>query len=117
MLDDANRMRVKQLAKEMQRAGTAVVWVTQRLDEIGPEERVVAMDGGRILYDGDGRAFFYGNGERLSPCESCGLRLPYLASLALELKKRGRLADPLPLSDQEWQEVWGSGGNGTGIAD
>jgi energy-coupling factor transport system ATP-binding protein len=115
MLDDANRKAVKELAKDLQRQGTTVVWVTQRLDELDPEERTVAMAGGRIQYDGDCRTFFYGSSERQSPCEACGLRLPCMAAFALELKKRGRLNDPLPMTDQEWREVWGNEPAGAGF--
>ncbi len=108
MLDDVHRRAVLGIAREMQRQGASVVWVTQRLDELLPDDRIVAMAGGGIRYDGDVRTFLYGDaGDRPTPCESCGLRLPYLAVLALELKKRGRLNDPLPVTDAEWREVWG----------
>ncbi|WP_255570107.1 energy-coupling factor ABC transporter ATP-binding protein [Cohnella sp. CFH 77786] len=116
MLDDANRRMVKQMAKRMQKQGTAIVWVTQRLDELEPEERTVAMEGGRIRFDGDSRTFFYGSPGNPSPCEACGLRLPYLAALAAELKKRGRLSDPLPVTEREWREVWGHARSGAGDA-
>ncbi len=107
MLDDANRGAVIKLARDRHRRGTAIVWVTQRLDEIGAADRVVALADGRLLYDGDGRTFLYGKQDEGSPCEACGLRLPYLAEAAREMKRRGRLANPLPLSDEEWREVLG----------
>lgn len=112
MLDDANRRAVLAIARKLQAEGTAIVWVTQRLDELGPDDRVVAMADGRIRFDGDGRTFFYGAEETdghevVSPCEACGLRLPYLAALAKEMKAKGRLSDPLPVTEQEWQEVLG----------
>lgn len=110
MLDDANRQRILDLARDRHRRGTAIVWVTQRLEEIGPNDRTVALADGRIRFDGDGRSFFYGEGSGVSPCEASGLRLPYLASLALELKRSGRLADPLPLTEKEWDEIVGAPG-------
>lgn len=108
MLDEANRDTVLKLARGLQHAGTAVLWVTQRLDEIGADDRTVALSGGRIEYDGDGRTFLYGAHDRQSPCEACGLRLPYMAALALELRRMGRLSEPLPVSEDEWREVWGN---------
>jgi len=107
MLDDANRTAVIKLARDRHRRGTAIVWVTQRLDEIGADDRVVALADGRLIYDGDGRTFLYGEQDGRSPCEACGLRLPYLAETAREMKRRGRMADPLPMSDEEWREVFG----------
>lgn len=113
MLDDANRTAVIRLARDWRRRGAAIVWVTQRLDEIEAEDRVVALADGRLIYDGDGRTFVYGEQDGLSPCEACGLRLPYLAAAARELKRRGKLADPLPMSDEEWREALGAAGFGT----
>ncbi|WP_276352415.1 ATP-binding cassette domain-containing protein [Cohnella caldifontis] len=106
MLDDANRRKLMRLAKERNRQGAAIVWVTQRLEEIEPDARVAAIAEGRIRYDGDGRTFFYGDGEGDSPCEACGLRLPYLAALAQAMKRTGRWSDPLPLSEEEWQSFF-----------
>jgi len=152
MLDEDNRDAVMSRARELQETGTAVVWVTQRLDELGPDDRVVAVGEGRIIYDGKGREFLYGSPDRdrelvcgqadsgaigtgtvvdrieagaevgeevsdggvwpLSPCLRAGLRLPYLMELALELRRLGKLSDPLPVTEREWQIVWGNAGHG-----
>ncbi|PRX72552.1 energy-coupling factor transport system ATP-binding protein [Cohnella sp. SGD-V74] len=149
MLDEDNRDVVMTRARELHADGTAVVWVTQRLDELGPDDRVVAVGEGRIIYDGRGREFLYGSadgdsgsvsgqadsgaigpgtvgrleagaggGEEvsdggvwpLSPCLRAGLRLSYLMELALELRRLGKLRDPLPVTEREWQIVWGNAG-------
>lgn len=107
MLDEANRELVMQTVRGLHKNGTAVVWVTQRLDELEPDARVLAIGGGSIIYDGNARDFMYGvEGER-SPCEKCGLRLPYLAALALELRRLGKLKDPLPVTAEQWRKVLG----------
>ncbi|MFC4599028.1 energy-coupling factor ABC transporter ATP-binding protein [Cohnella hongkongensis] len=135
MLDEDNRDAVLRRARELHSSGAAVVWVTQRLDELGPDDRVVAVGEGRIVFDGRGREFLYGpalegasvpggapvpgrglgdasgNVGPLSPCLRAGLRLPYLMELALELRKRGKLSDPLPVTEREWQKVWGQAEN------
>ncbi|MFC0330569.1 ATP-binding cassette domain-containing protein [Paenibacillus sepulcri] len=110
MLDDASRGRVQQVAGRLCRSGTAVVWVTQRLNELDPYSRVVALAGGKIVYDGAGRQFLLGDGlggKGQTPCEQCGLRLPYLASLAIEMNRLGKLDphSPLPVTAEEWREV------------
>jgi energy-coupling factor transporter ATP-binding protein EcfA2 len=120
MLDEENRDLVIQVVREIHREGTAVLWVTQRLDELEADDRVVAIDSGRIAYDGGARAFLYGEPgsagrdappESVSPCLRAGLRLPYLMELALELRRLGKLSDPLPMTEREWQRVWGNIGN------
>ena len=134
MLDEDNRDAVMRRVRELHASGTAVVWVTQRLDELGPDDRVIAVGAGSLAFDGRGREFLYGTagdgtgrGQReqreqrgqlsgdvwpLSPCLSVGLRLPYLMELALELRRLGKLSDPLPVTEQEWRTVWGSLENG-----
>jgi energy-coupling factor transport system ATP-binding protein len=114
MLDETNRKLVVQTARNLYKNGTAVVWVTQRLDELTPESRVVALGEGAIIYDGNGRDFLYGvetDGQPSpSPCEKCGLRLPYRAAMALELRRLGKLQDPLPVTAQQWRKVLGNVG-------
>lgn len=111
MLDDEAGLRALALVRSMHERGAAVVWVTQRLQELNPGQRIIAMREGEISFDGNVRSFFYGNcaanraKERLSPCEACGLRLPYLAALAVEWSRQGLLADPLPVTSAEWRKV------------
>ncbi|MBB6732375.1 ATP-binding cassette domain-containing protein [Cohnella zeiphila] len=106
MLDETAGRALRDLALSHHRNGAAIVWVTQRLDELEPEHRVMAMSRGRLVFDGDGRTFLYGSppGAERSPCVQCGLRLPYLAELALEMYRRGDWAEPLPMSEREWAE-------------
>jgi len=125
MLDDDNRRTVRRLARELCEGGAAVVWVTQRLDELEPDDRVVAIGDGRLVFDGRGREFLYGSSESdglsgseaspITPCLGAGLRLPYLPALALELRRLGKLKDPLPMTEREWQHAWGNASNGKTI--
>ncbi|MBB6690259.1 ATP-binding cassette domain-containing protein [Cohnella xylanilytica] len=117
MLDGAAAARVRAIARELHAAGTAVVWVTQRLEELEPERRVVAMADGRIAFDGSGREFIYGRHplREEPPCLRCGLRLPYLASLALELYRSGHLDAPLPMNESEWSGIRGRAGTDEAI--
>jgi len=155
MLDEKNRDTVMRTVRAIHKKGAAVVWVTQRLDELDSDSRVVAIREGRVIFDGNSREFLYGGsgavaplspsirvvedacvdelsplspclsdegvmvddnaagasvGElsSLSPCLRAGLRLPYMAVLALELRRRGILNDPLPVTAEQWRKVWGN---------
>ncbi|TVX97582.1 ATP-binding cassette domain-containing protein [Cohnella terricola] len=113
MLDEEHRDIVLRAVREIHGKGTSVVWVTQRLDEVGPEDRVVAIGEGWVIYDGGGREFMYGSAALpVSPCLRAGLRLPYLTELALELRRMGKLSDPLPMTEREWLENWGNVSHG-----
>ncbi|MFC5650321.1 energy-coupling factor ABC transporter ATP-binding protein [Paenibacillus solisilvae] len=113
MLDDESRLRVHGMASELQKRGTAVVWVTQRLDELERSSRIVALTDGKIVFDGRSEHFLYGDlpsGNladlpKETPCEECGLRLPYLASLAIEMYRNGQLQPPFPVSMAEWRKA------------
>ncbi|MFC4101803.1 energy-coupling factor ABC transporter ATP-binding protein [Paenibacillus xanthanilyticus] len=107
MLDDQTRSLAHELIRERHAAGSAIVWVTQRLDELMPEERVVAVIEGEIGFDGRARDFFYGRDEAsgTTPCEASGLQPGYLMKLALAMRDEGLLRDPLPMTDAEWREV------------
>lgn len=52
MLDPAARARVLSVARKVHRQGMTVVMVTHNLSEALEAERVVALDRGRIAYDG-----------------------------------------------------------------
>ena len=98
-LDGQSRLKVMEIARRRHAAGAAVVWVTQRLEELRPDERVIALRDGRIRFDGSARAFFglgHGGGEGPSPCERCGLRLPFSVALELGIRRGGSPADVSP---------------------
>ncbi|CAI6029332.1 ATP-binding cassette domain-containing protein [Cohnella sp. JJ-181] len=93
MLDAESQALVLRLARRRHREGAAVVWITQRIEELESGRRVVALSEGRIVYDGSVDVFLAG--EKLDdgtheepPCLRCGLRLPYEAALKRELARR-----------------------------
>ena len=112
MLDDRSRQRVHRIAKQLHQRGAAVVWVTQRLDELQQSSRTIALSNGKIVFDGTSETFLYGelsNNTAVipeeTPCEQCGLRLPYLASLAIEMYRNGQLQPPFPVSVEDWRKA------------
>ncbi|GIP40360.1 hypothetical protein J31TS4_36400 [Paenibacillus sp. J31TS4] len=60
MLDPLSAERVLAAAEEQKRRGSAVLWVTQRLEELAFADRVLALDEGRTVYEGTAAGFFYG---------------------------------------------------------
>lgn len=124
MLDPAARAAVLHAVRQAHRLGTAIVWVTHRLEEAAEAERVIAFSGGGIAFDGSPRRFFYGyaEGKRedatesddswsganealASPCISLGLEPPFVIRTALSLLQRGHCLQPLPLRADELAEA------------
>ncbi len=113
MLDERTRATIVQETRRLQRQGTSIVWVTQRLDELEPGSRVVTVSEGRIVFDGDVRQMLYGqDDDGITPCEQAGLRMPYLPAMALQLRRQGQLKDPLPVTAEEWRRVLGDVADG-----
>ena len=94
MLDPAGRAEVLQAARELREEGLAIVYVTQEMDEVVGADRVVALEAGRVVYEGAVQGLF---GEAALVRE-LGLGLPAAGELALELAARGRAMTPLPLT-------------------
>lgn len=99
MLDGDSQSLARKLIQRRQREGAAVVWITQRIEELeqDPDRRVVALAAGRLIYDGKAQAFLYGeargrSGASVPPCLLAGLRLPFRAGLAREVERRRRAA-------------------------
>ncbi|MGG1555447.1 ATP-binding cassette domain-containing protein [Paenibacillus ferrarius] len=104
MLDPAARQDVLAAVREAYRQGTTIVWITHRLEESSEATRVIGFGEGRVTYDGDPHAFFYGEGE-LSPCETLGFDLPYVVQTVRHLRKQGVALTALPLSMDELAEA------------
>jgi energy-coupling factor transport system ATP-binding protein len=106
MLDPAARLRLLRTADAIRRSGAAVIWITQSMDELAPADRVIALDRGRIVYEGDSFGFFYGGeGEELSPCERLGLLPPFAVRVAQSLRKAGVPLRLLPLTPEQLAEA------------
>lgn len=99
MLDPEARVEVLAVVRELHRSGMTVVWVTHRQQEWESGDRIIALQGGRIGYDGDTDGFYLRTGEEeRSPCEQLGWEPPYTVRTALALRERGLRLSPLPLN-------------------
>lgn len=104
MLDPMMSLEVLHGVRELHRDGAAVVWVTQKLEELRFGDRVVFMHEGEIFFDGEASELFRrgSSGEANSSiAERYGLEPPYAVRVAWELMDEGVLLDPLPLTTEE----------------
>ena len=97
MLDPAGRAEVLEAVRGLRAEGLAIIYVTQEMDEVVGADRVVALERGLVVYEGDVPGLF---GEA-GLLRRLGLGLPAAGDLALELAARGRALSPLPLSMSE----------------
>jgi energy-coupling factor transport system ATP-binding protein len=105
MLDPSARRAVLEAVKSAHARGVTIIWATQFAEEIGEAERVVALEQGRIAFDGKPAHFFYGIAEEdawveaaAAPCEPLGYPPPYAVRVMRELKRLG-FADDLRLEE------------------
>ncbi|KQX56713.1 MULTISPECIES: ATP-binding cassette domain-containing protein [unclassified Paenibacillus] len=104
MLDPAARKEVRQAVREAHKRGTTIVWITHRLEELADATRVVGFGEGRITFDGEPRAFLYGEGGELpgmTPCKELGFDPPFVVKTAIGLMQQGCQLDLLPIDMEE----------------
>lgn len=89
MLDPLARQRVIHTAQTLHQQGTTIIWVTQLMEELGFAQRVVALDAGRIVFDGDPTRFLYGAVGNQPPCTALGFVPPYTVQAAQHLLQAG----------------------------
>ena len=90
MLDPNGRKEVIRTVHELNRAeGITVLLITHYMEEVIDADRVIVMDGGRVVMDGTPREVFSGVEE----LKGYHLDVPQVTELAYELKKNGV---PLP---------------------
>lgn len=83
MLDPLGRQTVMQSIQEMHRQDLTVIFITHAMEEAVQAERVIVMDGGRVVLDGPPHEIF-SNPKKI---EALGLELPRANSLARRLSK------------------------------
>ncbi|WP_438449048.1 ATP-binding cassette domain-containing protein [Gorillibacterium sp. sgz5001074] len=106
MLDPASRARIMSVLHDLKQEGTAVVMITQLLEETVHCDRIIALDQGRIGYDGTPSGFYYeGTGGDPAACERMGMLPPYTVRLAKELQKRGIRIQGDPMTPEEWERA------------
>ena len=91
MLDPNGRREVIRTIHELNRAeGITVLLITHYMEEAIEADRIIVMDDGRIVMDGQPREIF----SRVNELKSHGLDVPQVTELAWELKEAG-----MPLTD------------------
>ena len=91
MLDPNGRREVSKTVHELNRAeGITVLLITHYMEEAIDADRIIVMDGGRIVMDGKPAEIF----SRVKELKAYGLDVPQVTELAYELKEAG-----MPLSD------------------
>ena len=91
MLDPNGRREVIRTIHELNRAeGITVLLITPYMEEAIEADRIIVMDDGRIVMDGQPREIF----SRVKELKSHGLDVPQVTELAWELKEAG-----MPLTD------------------
>ncbi len=83
MLDPGGRRMVRNLIQRLHADGLTVIVISHFMREAVHAERVIALDHGRVAYDGPVREFF----NHPSDLERLGLDLPYAGRLANELRR------------------------------
>ena len=91
MLDPNGRREVIRTIHELNRTeGITVLLITHYMEEAIEADRIIVMDDGRIVMDGQPREIF----SRVKELKSHGLYVPQVTELAWELKEAG-----IPLAD------------------
>ena len=91
MLDPHGRKEVIRTIHELNRTeGITVLLITHYMEEAIEADRIIVMDDGRIVMDGQPREIF----SRVKELKSHGLDVPQVTELAWELKEAG-----MPLTD------------------
>lgn len=104
MLDGREQKRVLEIVHRIGEQGAAIVWVTQRLEELAHADRVLALQRGQLAFDGGPRDFFYGDPASLGQagvCASLGLSEPYAVETARRILAAGLRMTDLPLTVEE----------------
>lgn len=101
MLDPEGRSDIMELAQGLWQAGTTILWVTQRMEELAASPRIAVLGKGQLLYDGSPRSLFYTSElpETLSWLPSPAVRIGKL------LQKQGWPLHLLPLTGQDLEEL------------
>ncbi len=103
-LDPIGKEELMKLLISIQRStNKSIIMITHDMNIVGEyAKRVIVMDQGTIVYDGDKRTLF----EDVDKLHKFNLDLPNSANLALKLKDKGLITyKHLPLSKQELETV------------
>ncbi len=108
MLDSSARADVLHAALRLRDAGRTVIWATHALDEAGYADRVIALERGRVRFDGAAEAFFYGahvGKPEAAPCCMLGFQPPYLVEMVHHLLRGGAELPLRPVVIEQWEKA------------
>ncbi|MBO5395885.1 MAG: energy-coupling factor transporter ATPase [Clostridia bacterium] len=102
MLDPRGRREVINTARKLNSEGMSIVLITHFMEEAVFADKVIVVDGGRILAEGTPREIF----SKTEMLISCGLDVPDTVKLSLLLKEKGVPIEGLPLTEEELTEEY-----------
>ncbi|GLX68568.1 ATP-binding cassette domain-containing protein [Paenibacillus glycanilyticus] len=101
MLDPGACLHVMEKVRDLNKRGVAVLWITQKLEELAAGDRVLALENGQIRFDGEAERLFERHSlEEKSSCEELGFTAPYVIQTAWELQALGIDLHPIPLTPE-----------------
>jgi energy-coupling factor transport system ATP-binding protein len=106
MQNPGARAAILNVVRDLHRAGMTIVWITQWMSELAFADRVVALEDGRLAFDGSVTAFFYEEQPGSpSPCETLGFEAPFAVQVATRLRQRGLFPDARPITPEDLAAV------------
>ena len=86
MLDPHGRHEVMEMIQKLHQEGITILLITHFMDEAAKADRVIIMDEGKIVLEGDSPAAVFGHAEEI---KAMSLDVPFAVDLAHRLRKRG----------------------------
>ena len=102
-LDVVHRNNVMGLVKKLRAAGKTIVHVTHFMDEVVSADHVIALDNGRVAFEGTPEALF----EQQELIERLHLEEPFAYQVAQALNSRGIVVSKSPLAERVIDELTG----------
>lgn len=102
-LDVVHRNNVMGLVKKLRTAGKTIVHVTHFMDEVVSADHVIALDNGRVAFEGTPEALF----EQHELVERLHLEEPFAYQVAHALNSRGIVVCKSPLAQRVIDELTG----------
>ncbi len=102
MLDPVGRKEVIRTVHELnKREGITILLITHYMEEAVDADRVIVMDGGKLLMDGTPKEVF----SRVEELEECRMTVPQVTELAWALKKEGLALPDGILTTEEFTDA------------
>lgn len=113
MLDPDMSAYVLREVRRLHETGMAVLWITQKLEELESFDRVWVMSRGELVYNGFAHGLFQRSGAGIcdSYAEAFGFEAPHAVQVGWELQNRGVRLPYLPLRIGELEEAMKANGS------